>query len=245
MSGQPAIISTNLIRVRLGADLRPLHFVSLMLYCKGRVGRLKTGADGAFTHMNTGVLDSLEFPYPPVELQDRFGEIAAKVGSVKSCYQQHLNDLEELHDALSQKAFRGELDLSRVPLPEVPKPQTHHMSTNPQPQTEEVAITLPKTDLLLSALNDRAQLKFLLHHWLESYTEQLGGKAFSVEEFLRAAESRAVESEADRDFELGADAYDLIKRWVFEALNTGRLTQVYPSKDIRVALRRPSVGTEG
>ena len=37
-------------------DLRPLHFVSLMLYCKGRVGRLKTGADGAFTHMNTCLL---------------------------------------------------------------------------------------------------------------------------------------------------------------------------------------------
>ncbi|MCG2603016.1 MAG: restriction endonuclease subunit S, partial [Achromobacter sp.] len=33
MNGQPAIISTNLIRVRLGDGLRPLHFVSLVLYC--------------------------------------------------------------------------------------------------------------------------------------------------------------------------------------------------------------------
>ncbi len=65
MYGKPAIISTNLIRLRLGDKLRPLHVVSLMTYCKGRVGRLKTGADGAFTHMNTGILDNLEFPYPP------------------------------------------------------------------------------------------------------------------------------------------------------------------------------------
>jgi type I restriction enzyme S subunit len=245
MNGQPAIISTNLIRLRLSADLRPLHFVSLMLYCKGRVGRLKTGADGAFTHMNTGVLDSLEFPYPPVQLQDRFGEIAAKVRGIKSCYQQHLNDLEELYGALSQKAFKGELDLSRVRLPEVPKSPSNDMSTNPQPQTEEVAIVLPETDLLLLALNDREQLNLLLHHWLEAYTEQLGGKAFSVEEFLRAAESRAVESQPDRDFELGVDAYDLIKDWVYEALTAGRLDQVYPSKDIRVALRRLPVGAEG
>ena len=114
-NGQPAIISTNLIRLRLGADLRPLHFVSLMLYCKGRVGRLKTGADGAFTHMNTAVLDSLEFPYPPVELQDRFGEIATKVEGAKSRYQKSLSDLEILYGALSQQAFKGELDLSRVP----------------------------------------------------------------------------------------------------------------------------------
>ena len=92
INDQPAIISTNLIRLRLGTDLRPLHFVSLMLYCKGRVGRLKTGADGAFTHMNTGVLDSLEFPYPPIELQDRFWEIASKVESAKSHYQQSLAD---------------------------------------------------------------------------------------------------------------------------------------------------------
>jgi type I restriction enzyme S subunit len=117
MDTQPAIISTNLIRLRLGSDLRPLHFVSLMLYCKGRVGRLKTGADGAFTHMNTGVLDSLEFPYPPVELQDRFGEIATKVEGVKSCYQQILTDLEALYGSLSQQAFKGELDLSSLPQP--------------------------------------------------------------------------------------------------------------------------------
>lgn len=117
MNGQPAIISTNLIRVRLGDELRPLHFVSLMLYCKGRVGRLKTGADGTFTHMNTGVLDSLEFPYPSVELQDQFAAVVKKVEALKSRYQQSLTDLEALYGALSQQAFNGELDLSRVALP--------------------------------------------------------------------------------------------------------------------------------
>lgn len=117
MNGQPAIISTNLIRVRLGDELRPLHFVSLMLYCKGRVGRLKTGADGTFTHMNTGVLDSLEFPYPSVELQDQFAAVVKKVEALKSRYQQSLTDLEALYGALSQQAFNGELDLSQVALP--------------------------------------------------------------------------------------------------------------------------------
>ncbi|MPX39574.1 hypothetical protein CPI06_05435, partial [Moraxella catarrhalis] len=95
--GQPGIISTNLIRLRLGTGLRPLHLVSLMLYCKGRVGRLKTGADGSFTHMNTGVLDSLEFPYPPVERQDRFGFVANKVENIKMQYKTSLADLEALY----------------------------------------------------------------------------------------------------------------------------------------------------
>ncbi len=41
-----------------------------------------------------------------------------KVEGIKAQYQQSLADLESLYGALSQKAFKGELDLSRVPIPE-------------------------------------------------------------------------------------------------------------------------------
>jgi type I restriction enzyme S subunit len=66
---EESLITTNLIRLRLGHQLIPEFFVALMTYCKGRVGRLRTGPDGAFTHMSTGVLDKLSFPYPPVSQQ--------------------------------------------------------------------------------------------------------------------------------------------------------------------------------
>ena len=68
--------------------------------------------------MNTGILDKLEFPYPPTELQDQFAIIVEKVEGLKFRYQQSLTDLEKLYGALSQKAFKGELDLSRIPFPE-------------------------------------------------------------------------------------------------------------------------------
>jgi len=45
---------------------------------------MKTGSDGTFTPMNTGVLDALEFSYPYIELQDRFGQIACSVEGIKS-----------------------------------------------------------------------------------------------------------------------------------------------------------------
>lgn len=105
MHDNPAIISTNLIRLRLNDHLRPLYFVSLMLYCKGRVGRLKTGADGTFTHMNTGVLDSLEFPCPPMELQNRFVMITDEVERLKRRCQEGLINIENLYGALSAQAF--------------------------------------------------------------------------------------------------------------------------------------------
>ncbi|MFU8832397.1 MAG: restriction endonuclease subunit S, partial [Wenzhouxiangella sp.] len=105
----PSIISTNLIRVRLGPDLLPIYFVSLMTYCKGRVGRLKTGPDGAFTHMSTGILDKLKFPYPPLELQQRFATIVQSVEQQKSRLRAHLDELDTLFASLQARAFAGDL----------------------------------------------------------------------------------------------------------------------------------------
>ena len=231
MHDQPAIISTNLIRLRLGSELRPLHFVSLMHYCKGRVGRLKTGADGAFTHMNTGVLDSLEFPYPPIKLQDQFVAIANKVESIKSRYQQSLTDLEALYGALSQKAFKGELDLSRVPLPDIKPEEEKAVVTEPLPARaeENLAINLPDTDNLLDALENADAQEALIAEWLEAYCGQLGNTPFSVQRFMAAAQTRLAELHPETDFELGANDYEHIKAWLFEALADGRLQQ---SRDI-------------
>jgi type I restriction enzyme S subunit len=105
----PSIISTNLIRVRFGNDLLPIYFVSLMTYCKGRVGRLKTGPDGSFTHMSTGVLDDLKFPYPPANLQHRFATIVESVEKQKSRLRAHLAELDTLFASLQSRAFNGEL----------------------------------------------------------------------------------------------------------------------------------------
>lgn len=247
MHGQSAIISTNLIRLRFGSDLRPLHFVSLMLYCKGRVGRLKVGADGAFTHMNTGILHSLEFPYPPIELQDRFGTIASQVQGIKSHCRESLTDLEALYGALSQQAFKGELDLSRVPLPdaEPQEPQIALPATGPSSDDAPNAIDLPDTKLLQDALDDRTRLKELLPCWLEAYRAQLNGAAFSAQAFLTAAQTRIAELHPDNDFELNADAYEQVKTWVFEALASGRLKQGYADADNRVTLasQSPDWGT--
>lgn len=50
----------------------------------------------------------------PFENQKMFSAVVVKVESIKSCYQQSLNDLESLYGALSQRAFKGGGDLSSV-----------------------------------------------------------------------------------------------------------------------------------
>lgn len=236
MSGKPAIISTNLIRLRLGNKLRPLHVVSLMIYCKGRVGRLKTGADGAFTHMNTGILDKLEFPYPPTELQNQFATIVEKVESLKTHYQQSLTDLESLYGALSQKAFKGELDLSRVALPAEGPDIAEEEKTDveeKQPMEPLFALPAPEELALLQTAKGR---KSLLGEWLNAWLEQLGDAPFTAQAFMEAARQRLWELAEDEAPDWGAAEYDELKAQVFEALEQGRLIQGYDDANNRVQI---------
>lgn len=55
---------------------------------------------------------------PPFELQTQFAQIVEKVENIKSKYQKSLQELENLYSSLSQKAFKGELDLSKMEIEE-------------------------------------------------------------------------------------------------------------------------------
>lgn len=74
----------------------------------------KNAPAAAQKNINLKILRSLQVPVPPLKLQNQFAAIAEKVEGLKSRYQQSLSDLQNVYDALSQKAFKGDLDLSRV-----------------------------------------------------------------------------------------------------------------------------------
>lgn len=73
------------------------------------------GRGGNQENLNLSLVRGIELLLPPKDIQDRFATIIEKIESIKSRYQQSLIDLEALYGALSQQAFKGELDLSRVP----------------------------------------------------------------------------------------------------------------------------------
>lgn len=174
---------------------------------------------------------------PSISLQRDFAVIVEKTEALKSRYQQSLTELEALYGALSQQAFKGELDLSRVALPAAPiKGESPVAAAMPAPITATV-IELPETDLLLRALQDRTQLAPLLRFWLEAYRTQLGSAAFTLERFIAAAQTRLEERHPDNDFEWAASDYEYIKAWVFDALAAGALTQAFDDDDNRIELR--------
>lgn len=204
------------------------------------------GRGGNQENLNLSLVRGIELVLPPNDIQGAFVTIVEKVEALKTHYQQSLANLEILYGSLSQQAFKGELDLSRVALPAAPIEGEMPVADAVRAPITTPVIELPETDLLLPALQDRTQLAPLLRFWLEAYTEQLGDMAFSVDQFMREVEARAEEAFPDSEFELGADAFELIKAWVFDALRSRRLVQVYPNKedDIRVAVRKPQTVAE-
>ncbi len=66
--------------------------------------------------LNLGIIKKLKIKLPPIELQNHFEYLLKKVESLKAKYETSLQELENLYGSLSQRAFRGELDVSKVPI---------------------------------------------------------------------------------------------------------------------------------
>jgi type I restriction enzyme S subunit len=102
---------------RSDAGVNPIYMWKLLTAESQRknIQSLAAGAAGSMPNISKTNLREARLPTPPLPLQERFAVIVEKVEGIKSRYQRSLTDLETLYGALSQQAFKGELDLSRVP----------------------------------------------------------------------------------------------------------------------------------
>jgi type I restriction enzyme S subunit len=62
---------------------------------------------GIQKHFNIGAIKKLKIPIPSLQLQTQFAQIVEKTEALKAQYTAHLQELEQLYGALSQRAFRG------------------------------------------------------------------------------------------------------------------------------------------
>lgn len=115
------------------------------------IRKLASGGHDSMLNISMKKFSTLSIPTPPITLQNQFAAIVEKVEHLKTCYQQNLTELENLYAALSQKAFKGELDLSRIPL-------NHKTLVELENDQDEVVATVevavPKNiNITLAALN--------------------------------------------------------------------------------------------
>lgn len=234
------VMTQDVIRLRPNTEIVNAEFVASFL--NSHIGcQLIRGITVEATRARFGLREfkMQEIPVPPMDLQIQFAAIVEKIDGFKFRYQQSLTDLGTLYGALSQQAFKGELDLSNVPMPGIQPEEEKAVAADPlhTPAAQGLAINLPDTDHLLEALEDTDARAALISQWLEAYRGQLGSTPFSVQHFMTAAQTRLAELIPDNDFALGANDYEHIKTWVFEALAAGKLTQALDDAGNRIQLK--------
>lgn len=235
---EPVIIAGYLIRVRFDEQTNPWfvwgHLNSR--YGKTRLFNLCRNIVG-MANINAKELQAIPILNPPSDLQNQFAAIVEKVEGLKSRYQQSLTDLESLYGALSQKAFKGELDLSRVLLPaespEIEKDEIIDVAAK-HPMEPLFELPAPKELTVLQTADGR---KSLLDNWLNVWLGNLGEAPFSAQAFMEAARLRLWDLAEDDAPDWGVAEYDELKFWVFEALEQGRLKQDYDDTNNRVQLK--------
>jgi type I restriction enzyme S subunit len=215
-------------------DVNPLFLYVLFKISKAYIQ--SHASKGMKKILTKGDFEKITMIKPPVELQNQFAAIIKKVDALKSRYQQSLADLENLYGALSQKAFKGELDLSRVVLPaEGPEVAEEEKTDIEEKQPMEPLFELPAPEEL-ALLQTAEGRKSLLGEWLIAWLEHLGGAPFAAQKFMDAARQRLWELAEDEAPDWGAAEYDELKTQVFEALEQGRLIQGYDDANNRVQI---------
>lgn len=143
-----------IIRPKTG-ELNPKYLAAMFISNSYKTFLLKIARINGATReaLTKDQLEKLGICKPPIELQNQFATIVEKTDAIKSSYQQSLTDLESLYGALSQKAFKGELDLSRVALPAAPIEGESPVAAGVAAPIATPVIELPETDSLLPAMH--------------------------------------------------------------------------------------------
>ena len=108
------LCGTGSIYLRPTKQLNPIFLYNIISSTSMRKV-LENSAKGiTMKNLNSGIIENLKIPVPPVQLQTQFAQIAEKTEALKTQYQQSLHELENLYGSLSQKAFKGELTLKQA-----------------------------------------------------------------------------------------------------------------------------------
>ncbi len=99
------------------------------------------GNGAAVPQLTAKQLKKLEVVLPPKPLQDKFATIVQQVEETKKHYQKSLDELNQLFGSLSQRAFKGELDLSQIELLELEEPESSDNSNS------KLGVTVTKEQL--------------------------------------------------------------------------------------------------
>ena len=218
-------INQDMKAIKPVKELNVVYLLNCLVSLKRQILKLISTAGHGTRKFDTIAMHKLFIPKPPKDLQNQFAAIVEKVEGLKSRYQQSLTDLESLYGALSQKAFKGDLDLSRVPLPaERPEIAEEERSDIEEKQPMEPMFEFPAPEEL-TVLQTAEGRKSLMEEWLNAWLAQIGDTPFVAQHFMEAARQRLRDLAEDDAPNWGVAEYDELKELVFKQIKSGKLKQ--------------------
>ena len=202
-------------------DLLPVYFLNCLIALTRNTLQLISSAGHGTKKFDTEMMEKLLIPIPPFELQTKFSEVATHVENLKNQYQQNLTKLENLYEALSQKSFKGELDLSSVSLPEelatVHELQADYSQSQTEPKSAKSEPFELTEDSLLKLIGSQAKeldIPTLMSELQDQLTAHL--------------------TEDDEEQEAPSVSYEEVSQHLINLLEKRKLTQSYNESENQV-----------
>jgi len=217
--GENIVINQQLHSFQVHDSMSNIFFMHAISFQKKFM--IRHASKTTLPYMNKSVCNKTPIIRPPLELQKKFETIALKIEKIISAQDSNRIKLENLYSALSQKAFKGELDLSNISLPEeltaVPELQADYS----QSQTElEPAKSEPfelTEDSLLKLIGSQAKeldIPTLMGELQDQLTAHL--------------------SEDDEEQEAPSVSYEEVSQHLINLLEKRKLTQSYNESENQV-----------
>ena len=200
---------------------------------------------GIQKHFNIGALRKLKIPIPTLPLQTQFAQIVEKTEALKSQYQHSLRELEQLFGSLSQRAFKGELDLSRMEVTEDAHQPSEALPVPTVPQPEKIKKERPPV-----AVKADTPVSIWLKNRKKGKTDKIPfnpteGNAVLRTEF--AQKNKVFHFQAFEAFlkeEGFVYGYEQVKDFLFEKLEQQELLQYYADEAWMEEQSRAEIGSE-
>lgn len=219
------------------------YFINFMLrspQVKARLVKNNRGVRQA--NLSATDIYSVRVSIPPIESQNQFERLVKSTNALKASLCESLNLMEALFSSVSQLAFKGELELSKITVSE----QQPEVKDVPEPNgqlpesSSEFSYELP--DPASYPLDETARInERTLHAWLTAYSKHLGQQPISAVDFLKLVDQKLMDMSVERYAEwipqsVDLSTYEHVRKWIFDELEANRLHQQYDDKTNRVRI---------
>jgi len=111
-------INQHLALIRLNKNINPVYAAYFYNMPFGNNGIQKKNRSAVKAGLNFNDIRSFPIVIPDFSIQTKFANVVEKVEVLKTQYQQSLTELQNIYGVLSQKAFKGELNIKEVKIKE-------------------------------------------------------------------------------------------------------------------------------